>query len=94
MLFTDLCGADATTINNELSNLLDFSVKENKAFIKDFAERVAQARAYKEKARKVAAQTNYKNKELGGGARGQKAVRGDLGKYLVAGRKICYCQTT
>lgn len=58
LLFNDLCNADVTTINNELSNLLDFSVKENKAFIKEFAERVAQAHAYLEKARKVAAQTN------------------------------------
>ena len=73
---------------------MDFSVKENKAFIKDFVERVTQAKAYREKARKVAASTNYKNKEMGGGTKSQKVIRGDLNKYLVAGRKICYCQTT
>ena len=68
-LFDNLCEEDANKISQELSNLLDFSVKENKAFIKDFAERVAQAKAYQEKARKVASSTNYKNKEMGGGTK-------------------------
>ena len=39
-------------------------------FIKEFIDKVAQVHTYQEKARKVAAQTNYKNKELGGGTKG------------------------
>jgi len=68
-LFNNLCDEDASKISKELSNLLDFSVKENKAFIKDFADRVGQVKAYQEKARKVASSTNYKNKEMGGGTK-------------------------
>jgi hypothetical protein len=30
----------------------------------------------------------------GGTSKSTKVVRGDLSKYLVPGRKICYCQAT
>jgi len=39
-LFDNLCKEDPSKIAGELSNLLDFSVKENKSFISDFVERV------------------------------------------------------
>jgi len=74
---------------------LDSSLKETKRFIKEFKERIKAARAYAEQVKKVQAQTNLKNKEMGGGTtRSTKQVRGDLSKYLVPGRKICYCQST
>ena len=56
-LFTNLCDEESTKISKELSNLLDYSVKENKAFIKDFVDKVKQAKAYQEKARRVASST-------------------------------------
>lgn len=40
ILFNNLCSMEPVKISSELSNLLDFSVKENKAFITDFTERV------------------------------------------------------
>ena len=46
-LFNNLCEEqEATKMSSELSNLIDFSVKENKAFIKDFVNKVNQARVY------------------------------------------------
>lgn len=45
--------------------------------------------------KQVQAETNQKNKAMGGGtSKSTKVVRGDLSKYLVPGRKICYCQAT
>lgn len=29
---------------------------------------------------------------MGGASKSTVRVRGDIGKYLVAGRRICYCQ--
>ena len=40
-------------INDEMSNLLDYSLKETKKFIKDYLERVSEQRSYQEKAKKV-----------------------------------------
>jgi len=39
-------------------------------------------------------QTNLKSKELGAKKNQVEVKQRDLGKILVTGRKICYCQTT
>ena len=69
-LFNNLCDIDdPNQIRKELSNLIDFSIKENKAFIKDFVDRVGAVKTYQAKAKRVAAQTNQKSKEMGGGTK-------------------------
>jgi hypothetical protein len=53
LLFDNLCLEDPKKISTELSNLLDFSVKENKNFIIEFQERVSNALNYLDRAKKV-----------------------------------------
>lgn len=93
LLFDNLCLEDPKKISTELSNLLDFSVKENKNFIIEFQERVSNALNYLDRAKKVQATTNAKSKEAGY-KNATRQIKGDITKYLQAGRKICYCQTT
>jgi hypothetical protein len=44
-MFENLVNSNDSAINSELSNLLDFSLKETKKFIKEFLERVKEAKA-------------------------------------------------
>lgn len=95
-MFKNLTESDTSQITSELSGLLDFSLKETKKFIREFIERVKAANAYAEKVKKIQKQTEQQNKKAGGGtAKSTKEIKaGDLSKFLVPGRKICYCQTT
>ena len=45
-MFDNLTKSDSSAIKNELSSLLDFSLKETKKFIKEFVEKVEHVRAY------------------------------------------------
>jgi hypothetical protein len=65
ILFDNLCKEDPSKISTELSNLLDFSVKENKQFITEFQGRVESVLQYQEKAKKVQTSTTIKYKEAG-----------------------------
>jgi hypothetical protein len=64
---------DVITINQELSNLLDFTNRETKKFINSFIERIETQRKYEEEVKKVQAKTNKKMREEGGGT--QKATK-------------------
>ncbi len=45
-MFDRITKEDSSTIKNELSGLLDYSLKETKKFIKEFIEKVESTRAY------------------------------------------------
>ena len=58
-------------------------------------ERIKNLKEYHEKVKSVHQFTNKLNKDSGGGTtKTTIKVRGDISKFLVAGRKICYCQAT
>ena len=76
-------------INQELSNLLDFTKRDVKKFINEFLQRLEKQRQYEDEVKKVNDAANKKKKK---GQKQQKRVIKDMKKYI--GRKICYCQGT
>ena len=46
MMFLSLCETPSANIQAELSNLLDYSLKDTKKFIKELIERVQQVKNY------------------------------------------------
>ncbi|TNV83680.1 hypothetical protein FGO68_gene10563 [Halteria grandinella] len=95
MMVENLVKQDAISINNELSNLLDFTVKANKAFITEFIDRLENHRKYEEKVKATQKNTSLRKKNPDGTQAKQvtKAIK-DVSKFLVPGRQICYCQCT
>ena len=90
-----MCKSSEEEIATDLTNLLDFSAKDVKKFIREFQERIKNLKEYHEKVKSVHQFTNKLNKDSGGGTtKTTIKVRGDISKFLVAGRKICYCQAT
>ena len=57
---------DAASINQELSNLLDFTQVPVKKFINSFIERLESQRQYDQQVKQVQTKTNKKAKEEGG----------------------------
>lgn len=92
MCSENLISKDSASINQELSNLLDFTMKENKKYISEFIDRVEQQRKYEEQV-KQGQKKKTKNEEGQTVKAVGKPIK-DVSKFLVPGRQICYCQCT
>ena len=84
---------DASSINETISGLLDFSRKDVKAFISELIERISNQRKYLEESKKVQIRTDKATKTAQG--QNQRATKKttvrDLSKVKLASRKVCYC---
>lgn len=94
VMFDNLTKEKEQSITDTLANLLDFTQKDTKKFINEFVGRVRTVNEYQEKAKRVKAQADKATKEAGGTQKAYTKVRGDITKYLHAGRQICYCQAS
>eukprot|EP00347_Sterkiella_histriomuscorum_P000979 403373797 len=97
-LLNNLINKDAASINQELSNLLDFTNTAQRKFINSFLERIANHRQYESQVKTLTQKTNKLAKDEVTGQRVNtqritKPVK-DISKFLVAGRKACHCQAT
>ncbi|CDW80309.1 activating signal cointegrator 1 [Stylonychia lemnae] len=85
-------------INQELSNLLDFTQQQVKKFINSFLERIANQKNYEQQVKQLQQKTNKMSKDEVTGQRinTQKITKQvkDMSKFLVSGRQICYCQAS
>lgn len=73
--------------------MLDFTKKESNKFIKEFVDKIKAVHAYQDRVKQIKKKEHELRKQHGGSnAKGQIRVKGDISKYLVSGRKICYCQ--
>ena len=82
---------DSSSINAEVSGLLDFSQREVKRFIKELIEKVEAQRKYDFEASKV-----IKQSVKSGGMRAQRQTahpQKDFSKVR-PDRRVCYCQCT
>ena len=52
-MFDNMLKLDVKSITSELSNLLDFNLKETKKFIKELTDRIKQQRQYEEQVKKI-----------------------------------------
>ena len=95
-LVDQLLKQDASSINETISGLLDFSRKDVKNFITELIERIEKQRRYMEESRKVQIRTDKATKAAQGvnqRATKKTTVR-DLSKVKLASRQVCYCQCT